>query len=182
LDHAVPHLNPEYGSRDPWRWITTGELVEATRKLVPQLPPQLAGIVGVPRSGMICGHNPMGDDDPAYESWLVDAPPLWLPRFVPAPLIITYRCERHRSVTEAWLRRWGCRWERLVMAPFDDWRQRDRSLSPVDFKAQHLAESPCVGLVESHDWIAQGVHSATGKVVIALESDRVYQQPKGVDR
>jgi hypothetical protein len=110
--------------------------------------------------------NPVGDDDPGYEAWLTNARPLWLPRFVPAPLIITYRCERHRGVTEEWLRRWGCKWDRIVMAPFDDWRERDRSLSPMDFKAMHLAESPYVGLVESHDWIARGVQEATGKVVI----------------
>jgi hypothetical protein len=61
------------------------------------------------------------------------------------------------------------------MAPFDDWQDRDRNLSPVDFKAKHLAESPCVGLVESHDWIARGVHAATGKVVIAVETGMVHQ-------
>ena len=59
------------------------------------------------------------------------------------------------------------------MALFDDWRERN--LSPVDFKAKHLAELPCVELVESHDWIARGVQEATGKVVIAVETGRVYQ-------
>ncbi len=300
FDTAAPHLNPEYQSIAPWRWVTTSDLIEATRKLMSQVPPVLAGIVGIPRSGMIpasvlatwlhlplyelaadgprrlyhgwrggqieapsdapflvvddtvyngyamhaarqrmadnhaiyasvyvrpaqtqhvdiygeilpsphllqwnflnsgmltgrvqnphiaggfaldidgviCENTPVGDDEPGYEAWLPNARPLWLPRFVPAPLIITYRCEKHRGVTEEWLRRWGCKWDRLVMAPFDDWRERDRKLSPVDFKAKHLAESACVGLLESHDWIAKGVHEATGKVVIAVETGRLYR-------
>jgi uncharacterized HAD superfamily protein/adenine/guanine phosphoribosyltransferase-like PRPP-binding protein len=299
-DTSAPHLNPEYQSNAPWRWVTTAELIEATRQIMSQVPPVLAGIVGIPRSGMIpasvlatwlhlplyelaedgprrlfhgwrggqieapadapflvvddtvynghamhaarqrmginpaiyasvyvrpaqtqhvdiyaeilpsphllqwnllnsgmltgrvqnphiaggfaldldgviCENNPVGDDDPGYEAWLQNARPLWLPRFLPAPLIITYRCKKHRGVTEDWLRRWGCTWERLVMAPFEDWRERDRNLSPVDFKAKHLAESPCVGLVESHDWIARGVQEATGKVVIAVETGVVCQ-------
>ena len=41
------------------------------------------------------------------------------------------------------------------MAPFDELRRWDRNLSPVDFKAKHLAESPCVEVVESHDWITR---------------------------
>ncbi len=58
------------------------------------------------------------------------------------------------------------------MALFDDWRERN--LSPVDFKAKHLAELPCVELVESHDWIARSVNEVTGKVVIAMEMGVVY--------
>ena len=137
--------------------------------------PHLRGGFALDLDGVICEDNVLGDDDPGYESWLQNAPPLWLPRFVPAPLIITYRCEKHRAVTEQWLRRWECKWDRLVMTPFDDWRERDRNLSAVEHKAMHLAESQCVGLVESHDWIARGVHEATGKVVIAVDTGAVYQ-------
>ena len=211
VDAAAPHLNPECARSDPWRWVTTGQLIEATRKIVPQIPPVLAGVVGIPRSGMIpasvlatwlhlplyelsetgprrlyhgwrgghiqtptdapflvvddtvyngyamraarkrmvgrpavyasvfvrpaqthrvdidaeilpsphllqwnllnsdmitgnvqnphlrggfaldmdgviCENNVVGDDDPGYEAWLANTPPLWLPRFVPAPL------------------------------------------------------------------------------------------------
>jgi hypothetical protein len=45
----------------------------------------------------------------------------------------------------------------------------------VDFKARHLSESARVGLVESHDCIAKGVNATTGKVVIAVETGRVFQ-------
>ena len=52
-DTSAPQLNPEYQSNDPWRWVTTSQLIDATQKLLPQLPPQLAGIVGIPLPGMI---------------------------------------------------------------------------------------------------------------------------------
>jgi hypothetical protein len=65
------------------------------------LRPYIAGGFALDLDGVICENNPVGDDDPGYEAWLQNARPLWLPRFVPAPLIITYRCEKHRGVTEA---------------------------------------------------------------------------------
>ena len=108
--------------------------------------PRLRSSFALDVDGVFCGNNPVGDDDPGYEAWLQNAPPLWLPRCVPASLIITYRCEKHRAATQEWLRRGVCKWERLVTAPYDEWRERDRNLSPVHFKARHLAESPCVGL------------------------------------
>jgi hypothetical protein len=65
------------------------------------------------------------------------------------------------------------------MAPFDDWRERDRNQSPVDFKAKHLTESACIGLVESHDWIARRVQEVTEKVVISVETGTVYRSTRG---
>lgn len=36
-----------------WKFVTTEQLITATKKLIPQLPTNISGIAGVPRSGMI---------------------------------------------------------------------------------------------------------------------------------
>jgi hypothetical protein len=124
--------------------------------------------------GVICEQNYFDDDDPRYQTWLREAKPLHLPRQFATPLIVTYRCECHRSVTEDWLSRWGVRYDRLVMAPFDDWRRRDAELGQGEHKAKYLTESTCTGLVESHDCVAGRVHQLSKKLVICLETGKVY--------
>jgi hypothetical protein len=138
--------------------------------------PALHGGIAFDLDGVICANNPMPDEAPGYLPWLQSAPPLWLPRSYAVPLIITYRCECHRAVTEDWLQRWKVHWDRLVMAPFADWRQRDRELRSADHKARHFAPSDCALLIESHDDLAQAIHLKTGKPVLAINTKHIYQQ------
>lgn len=59
LDEAVRRYSAKVAARPilsagPWRLVTTAGLVEAaTRELLPRLPPDLSGVCGVSRSGML---------------------------------------------------------------------------------------------------------------------------------
>jgi hypothetical protein len=61
------------------------------------------------------------------------------------------------------------------MALFDDRRERDRNLSPVDFKAKQLAESACVGLAAGHVSAGRGeVKSPPGWYWVPSASDTSF--------
>lgn len=45
--------DPEYALPAPWRYVRTAELAAATVKLIPQIPRDVMGVAGIPRSGML---------------------------------------------------------------------------------------------------------------------------------
>jgi hypothetical protein len=69
--------------------------------------------------GVLC-RDPVkaeNDDGPAYERFLAEAEPLFLPQRRVGH-IVTCRLERYRAATEAWLRRHGVSFEGLHMMPY----------------------------------------------------------------
>lgn len=57
------------------------------------------------------------DDGPAYERFLRDAEPMFVPRR-PVGHVVTCRLERYRGLSEDWLRRHGIKFEGLHMMPY----------------------------------------------------------------
>lgn len=51
--HERGDENPDYTHPAKWTYKTTSDLIEATKKIVPQLPHDIMAVAGVPRSGMI---------------------------------------------------------------------------------------------------------------------------------
>jgi len=51
--HERGDENPDYTHPARWTYKTTSDLIEATKKIVPQLPHDIMAVAGVPRSGMI---------------------------------------------------------------------------------------------------------------------------------
>jgi len=94
--------------------------------------------------------------------------PYMLPRTLPAPLIVTGRPESVRAETEAQLRHWGCRWERLEMAP--------PGADPARHKAAHYAASRCGVFVESDPEQAQEIFERCGKPVVCPRTGRVWSE------
>ena len=90
--------------------------------------------------GILCHDCPPGSDDDGlrYLEFIRNAPPLYMPRRCPVPLIVTARIEKYRAETEAWLRRHGIAWHRLVMHPAATLRERQRD-NIAAYKAHHYA-------------------------------------------
>jgi orotate phosphoribosyltransferase len=98
--------------------------------------------------------------------------PYLLPRRVEIPLICTGRSGRDRAATEAWLRRWGCRWRRLEMLPDADDPADVAAI--VRHKAAHYAASGCGLFVESDPRQAEAIYQASGRPVACPIAERVW--------
>lgn len=133
--------------------------------------------------GILCRDCPVGSDDdgPRYLDFINNAKPLYVPRRVPVPLIVTARIERYREPTEAWLHRHGIRWNRLIMHPAGSLSERMRDDIPA-YKARHYKEwakqhrampGPII-FCESEDWQARQIAQHAKLMVICPSTSGVY--------
>lgn len=99
--------------------------------------------------------------------------PYMLPRTVPVPLIVTGRRERHRGETEATLRRYGAKWDRLVMYPDDAPAGNEGRWAK--HKAEYYAASGCGFYLESCPVQAELIHAACGLPVVCPRTEQVWQ-------
>jgi orotate phosphoribosyltransferase len=140
--------------------------------------------VAVDFDGILCYDCPPGDDDdgPRYRRFLETARPLYLPRRVPIPLIVTARLEKYRQPTEAWLRRHGIRWGKLVMGPWGNLKERHKHDMGA-YKARHFEEwarrhratPPPLMFMESDDRQAQTIARITRRLVVCPGTGKCYQ-------
>lgn len=136
-----------------WNWISSG----------------IAQVCGVDFDGILCEDIVPEDDDdgPRYRKALENARPLHVPRFRPVPIIVTARHERYRDVTEAWLRRHGALYERLVMRDWDyDSEGGDRVEAIAEYKAAHVVEAGLKLFAESEPAQAISIARWTGGQVL----------------
>lgn len=103
-----------------------------------------------------------------------DAIPLHLPRTVPVPMIITGRAESTRSESEAWLKRWSVRWQKLIMRP-DVVPFTTEAIA--DWKGDTLKDSACAVYVESCAIQSEIIHKVSGKPVICPAARKVFTSP-----
>lgn len=123
----------------------------------------------------------MDDDGPNYLTFIRHAKPLYVPRRCPVPLIVTARVEKYRHETEAWLRRHGIQWHRLIMHPATSTREREKH-DIAEYKAKHYSawaktSSWCPGPVlffESEDRQAAKISLRTGLTTVCPATARVY--------
>jgi uncharacterized HAD superfamily protein len=130
--------------------------------------------------GVLCRNPTVPDADhgprlEAYVDWLQEAPPLFLPRVLPVPLIVTGRLERWRAKTEQWLLEHRVLYQRLVMHPASCASERDRAGDIAAIKAREYAASGCGLFFESEDDQAETIWRLSGKPVVAVGSGRVFQ-------
>lgn len=128
--------------------------------------------------GILCHDPTVKDDDSesgvaAYTGWLENATPLHLPRRLPCRLIVTARLERFRPQTEAWLRRWGVRWERLVMHKGASFWERNNS-DVAAWKAHVFAASDCGVFIESDPHQAARIFDLSRKFVACPARGKVW--------
>jgi orotate phosphoribosyltransferase len=133
--------------------------------------------------GILCHDCPPGSDDdgPKYLDFIRNAPPLYMPRRCPVPLIVTARIEKYRAETEAWLRRHGIAWHRLVMHPAATLSERRRD-NIAAYKAHHYAvwaqqfvprPGPHI-FFESEDTQAREIAMRTGLLAICPHTAGCY--------
>lgn len=124
--------------------------------------------------GLLCKDPPNDRDKAAYEAYLPEALPMIIPT-TRIGALVTFRIERYRAITEAWLRRYGVKYGQLVMFPADTREQRNRIMSPADFKAQQYGAAPWAKMFyESELRQAERIFQATGKPVFCYENGRFY--------
>lgn len=106
-----------------------------------------------------------------YREWLTQARPLHLPRARPVELIVTARLERFRCETEAWLKKWGVSFRRLIMNPADRASQRG---DVAAIKAQAYFASSCRWFVESDPRQAERIFEISKKRVICPAIAKIW--------
>lgn len=143
---------------------------------------RLKGGLAFDFDGIFCPDCPVPDADDGeglerYLDWMRNAPMnRCVPRYIEIPLIVTFRLERWRSITEDWLKRHGIKWKKLVMSPYDTASERDRNFDVEKHKARAFIESNCSMFVESDPLQAEIIHSVSRRPVLCPSEKKVYQQ------
>jgi hypoxanthine phosphoribosyltransferase len=141
--------------------------------------------VAVDFDGILCQDCPRGSDDdgPRYLDFIRNAKPLYVPRKVPIPLIVTARIERYRAETVAWLQRHRINFYNLVMHPAATLAERNRD-DIAAYKAKHFGEwarhhiarpAPLM-FIESEDWQARRISQLTGQLTVCPSTGRCYRE------
>jgi hypoxanthine phosphoribosyltransferase len=98
--------------------------------------------------------------------------PLYLPRRLPIPLIVSGRHESARELTQGWLDQWGVRCDRLVLRGFDAPDHYDTEAIAA-LKAREYAASDCALFAESDPTQAERIAELSGKPVLCPVLGRV---------
>lgn len=138
--------------------------------------------------GILCRDCPPGadDDGPKYLDFIRNAKPLYMPRKVPIPMIVTARIEKYREPTLDWLRRHGLFTYNLVMHPAKTLRERQqddiaayKARHYLNWSKHHMPRPAPLGFIESEDWQARKIASITGLMTICPATSGVY--PSGLN-
>lgn len=123
--------------------------------------------------GVLCNDptRAENDDGRRYTVFLRNAVPRYLPS-VPVHTLVTSRLEKWRPQTEAWLRRHGVQYKRLVM--LDQTNPKGRA--HVFHKAQAYKASGLDLFIESSDWQAKGIAKDCKKPVLCTDTMRMYNE------
>jgi len=141
------------------------------------LDPTYHSGTGTDLDGILCRDFTAEEDDdgPRYLAAMRTMLPLHRPDRLPVPLIATARLERYRAETEAWLRRSGIRWQRLVMGPWATRAERDAGY-PANVIARKVdaIQAASVGLfIESDPHQAQAIRQGAGIPVLCPKLEKV---------
>jgi uncharacterized HAD superfamily protein len=184
--YAVVYTRPEsvrivdyYGDILPsphlleWNLFNSGVLFGNARNM------RMRGGVATDFDGIICENPPVPDADSgpgldAYVNWLRNAKPLMLPRRVPIPLIVTFRLERWRAITEEWCRKWGVQYGRLVMHLASTASERNRHFDVAGFKGKIYKDSRHSLFVESEPEQARMIFEYARKPVACPREGKIY--------
>lgn len=122
--------------------------------------------------GVIC-HDPdaLEDDTPEWvERWIVNAVPKW--RFGNViGTICTSRLERYRPQTEAWLKRHGVKYARLIMGPWATAAERRANRrNAAHYKAMAYMADGAMLFIESSEAQAKVIHELTKRPVLCTDT------------
>lgn len=124
--------------------------------------------------GLVCKDPPDDRNTAVYEAYLPNAVPMVIPTNR-IGAFVTYRLEKYRSVTEAWLKRHGIEYGQLLMFDAPDRDTRNTSISSARYKARIYREATWANLFyESDVRQAEKIHQLTGKPVFCYENGKLY--------
>ena len=124
--------------------------------------------------GLVCKDPPDDRNTAAYEAYLPDAVPMIIPT-TRIGAFVTYRLEKYRGVTEAWLQRHGIDYGKLLMFDAPDRNIRNSMMSPAKYKARlYLQASWAQLFVESSAHQAERIFQLAGKPVWCYENGKLY--------
>jgi hypothetical protein len=141
------------------------------------IDPRLRGKIAFDFDGVLCHDTPFRHTDAEEEKaaeWYRTAPLKYRPTLVEIPLVVTFRLEKHRDVTEEWCRRWGVRIKRMVMHPAKTFAERDADFDVAGHKGTAFRESTCCLFIESDRNQAPIIAQAAGKPVIVPDTGEVF--------
>lgn len=125
--------------------------------------------------GLVCKEPPDERLTGVYEAYLPDAVPMVIPTTT-VGAFVTYRLEKYRDITEAWLQRQGICYDRLLMFDAPDYQARKALCSPARYKAQHYAAATWACLFyESNHRQAEKIFQLTGKPVYCYDSGVMFK-------
>lgn len=125
--------------------------------------------------GLLCKNPPDDSDLVAYERYIKDPIPMVIPTY-PIGVFVTYRLEKYREITEAWLRSQDVRYGRLIMFDAPDREARNRYMCAAAYKAKIYRNNPgFLMFVESDTEQAEQIHVMSGKPVFCFENGKMYK-------
>lgn len=160
-----------------WNIFNSGSL--AGRSLMPELK----GGVCCDFDGVICEEPPVNDvrQPDEFMYWLENARPQYIPRKMAVPLIVSFRIEPWREITEAWMKKWGVKAGQLMLHPAatvaDRARDKDRV---VTHKAVVFRDSSCSLMFESDSSQARTIADVSGKTVIVPSTGEIMYGRRSV--
>ena len=133
--------------------------------------------------GVLCEDptNEQNDDGLIYSDFVLNAPPLFIPKYEIGALV-TSRLEKYRSLTEEWARKNNIHYKYLAMLDLPDKKTRLKQKAHTRTKIEFYGSHPEFNLfVESNPKQAEEIARATGKQVICVETAQLFYFPKSRD-
>lgn len=128
--------------------------------------------------GVICKDPPDERNTQEYEVYLPDAVPVVIPT-TKVGAIVTYRLEKYRGVTEAWLKRWGIECGELRMFDAPDYVARGKVMNHYQFKGEIYRDAEWAQLfIESSAFQADWINYISHKPVFCYENGELYDKCK----
>ena len=125
--------------------------------------------------GVLCCDPPDERKEEEYINYIKNAVPLFVPS-VPIGGIVTYRLIKYQDITTKWLKDNGISYGGMCMFNAQSWDERNESgISPEQLKALvYKANKNMILFIESNDYQAQQIHKLSGKPVLCVESNKLY--------
>lgn len=125
--------------------------------------------------GVLCRDptNAENDDGPAYARFLDRAEPLFLPQREIGH-IVTGRLEKYRPQTAGWLKRYGIKYESLIMMPYSTKAERMAIGGRGQWKAEQIKKLGVEMFIESSPKQAGIIARLAGVPVFCTDAQQVF--------
>lgn len=127
--------------------------------------------------GVIFNDPPDERNEEAYLNYIKNPIPKFIPQdFLNKPInFATYRLDKYRKITTDSLINLGINVGTLYMFNSETYEERGKLLSPFEYKANiYLSNNDYKLFIESDDWQAKLIHEISGKPVLSVEKNMIY--------